>query len=151
MDLRENYARVTSLNYTCTKQTIVTKGRRKCIKIFIKIHQNDYFDGKFDAFELDQNFHQNRKKKKEEKNRIWWSLMKFVLDQTFHQNNCAHQTRFYVLMHLSRFIKKKFLSHRVECKKHIRWSVFRIFWHSKIRKTKTKIIRFYFLRINIIT
>ena len=32
---------------------------------------------------------QNRKISKRWKNRVWWSLMKFVLEQTFHQNNCA--------------------------------------------------------------
>ena len=61
--------------------------------------------------------------------------MKFVLDQTFHQNNCVHQNRFWFLMHLRRFHQKKILSYRVECKKLVRLSVFRIF---DIRKFKRK-------------
>ena len=40
------------------------------------------------------------------------------------------------------FIKKKILSYRVECKKH--------FWHSKIRKVRTKQNKVYFSRLLIV-
>ena len=62
---------------------------------------------------------QNRKISKRWKNRVWWSLMKFVLEQTFHQNNCACQNDFYCFDAFGCiFIKFFFNHHCVECKTH---------------------------------